>query len=129
MRHGGNLDAAVQRYAIAHGDWLDLSTGINPRAYPLPAVASASAVLTRLPSAAREALLREVARKAYGAPVGAAIAAAPGSQILIQLAARLRAGAQVAIVPAMSKRSAIEKIKGLELVHVKDVNEAIDQLA
>lgn len=33
--HGGNLLAASERYGIAPNDWLDLSTGVNPRAYPL----------------------------------------------------------------------------------------------
>lgn len=32
--HGGDLLAASERYGIPASDWLDLSTGINPRAYP-----------------------------------------------------------------------------------------------
>jgi cobalamin biosynthesis protein CobC len=36
--HGGNLREAARRYGIALDDWLDLSTGINPRGYPVPPV-------------------------------------------------------------------------------------------
>ncbi len=34
--HGGNLDAAIATFGA--GEWLDLSTGINPMAYPLPVI-------------------------------------------------------------------------------------------
>lgn len=36
--HGGQLQAASQRYAIPLADWLDFSTGISPWIYPLPPV-------------------------------------------------------------------------------------------
>lgn len=32
--HGGDLDAAMARFGGTRADWLDLSTGINPVAYP-----------------------------------------------------------------------------------------------
>ncbi len=35
--HGGGIDAARARWGGSRADWLDLSTGINPVAYPLPA--------------------------------------------------------------------------------------------
>ncbi|MCL4759807.1 MAG: threonine-phosphate decarboxylase [Rhodocyclaceae bacterium] len=38
LEHGGRLREAAQRYRIALGDWLDLSTGINPTGYPVPPV-------------------------------------------------------------------------------------------
>lgn len=34
--HGGALCAAARKYGIPVQDWLDLSTGINPNAYPVP---------------------------------------------------------------------------------------------
>lgn len=34
--HGGDITAATQRYGFPSNAWLDLSTGINPRSYPLP---------------------------------------------------------------------------------------------
>ncbi|MCB2101271.1 MAG: threonine-phosphate decarboxylase, partial [Rhodobacterales bacterium] len=36
--HGGRLEAAARRHGIPVDQWLDLSTGINPRPYPLPAL-------------------------------------------------------------------------------------------
>jgi len=47
LEHGGRLRVAAARYGIPLADWLDLSTGINPCAWPVPAV-PASAWL-RLP--------------------------------------------------------------------------------
>ena len=36
--HGGDLDRAITRFGGQRADWLDLSTGINPHAYPLPQI-------------------------------------------------------------------------------------------
>ncbi|MCB1350091.1 MAG: threonine-phosphate decarboxylase, partial [Maritimibacter sp.] len=36
--HGGGLDDAVALHGGHREDWLDLSTGINPHAYPLPEI-------------------------------------------------------------------------------------------
>ncbi|MCP4822092.1 MAG: threonine-phosphate decarboxylase, partial [Shimia sp.] len=36
--HGGGIDAAVAQYGGTRDGWLDLSTGINPVPYPLPAL-------------------------------------------------------------------------------------------
>jgi cobalamin biosynthetic protein CobC len=38
LEHGGRLRRAARDYGIALADWLDLSTGINPDAYPVPAI-------------------------------------------------------------------------------------------
>ena len=38
--HGGDLDRAIAHYGGARSDWIDLSTGINPHSYPLPALAA-----------------------------------------------------------------------------------------
>lgn len=38
LEHGGGLRVATSRYGIPLGDWLDLSTGINPNAWPTPAI-------------------------------------------------------------------------------------------
>lgn len=34
--HGGDIVSAAARYGIAEGEWIDLSTGINPYSYPVP---------------------------------------------------------------------------------------------
>lgn len=79
-RHGGDLSPLV-----AEGDrdaWLDLSTGINPHAYP----AALDAVdLRALPQADALAALHSAARAAYRVPPSAGLVAAPGTQIVISL--------------------------------------------
>ncbi len=87
MRHGGNLDEAARLFGRPVDDWLDLSTGINPDPYPAPAFDAAT--LARLPRADEVARLEDAARVAYGVPDGAAIAAAPGTQAIIQWLPRL----------------------------------------
>ena len=36
--HGGDIQAASQRYHIPQEHWIDLSTGMNPEPYPIPAL-------------------------------------------------------------------------------------------
>src|SRR6187402_2098466 len=64
IRHGGNLREAATRYGIALADWLDLSTGINPRAYPVSPVPVDA--WRRLPEDADG--FAELAAKHYRAP-------------------------------------------------------------
>jgi cobalamin biosynthetic protein CobC len=77
IRHGGNLREAAHRYGIALDDWLDLSTGINPRAYPVPPVPVDA--WRRLPEDADG--LAELAARHYGAPGALPVA---GSQAAIR---------------------------------------------
>jgi cobalamin biosynthetic protein CobC len=82
LEHGGRLRAAARRYAASGaGDpaaWLDLSTGINPCAYPVAAIDPAC--WRRLPE--DDDGLDEVAAGYYGS---ARLLALPGSQAAIQL--------------------------------------------
>lgn len=94
--HGGNLAAAAAAYGRPRGDWLDLSTGINPRPYPMPPIPPDA--WTRLPEAADLAMLLDAARVGYGVGAAADVVAAPGTQALIQWLPRLRAAGRVAIV-------------------------------
>ena len=84
MKHGGDLTEAIARFGGAPGSWLDLSTGINPWPWPIPQHLPES-VWQRLPSRAESEALLDAARKTYGVPDGAGIAAAAGTQALIQL--------------------------------------------
>ena len=79
--HGGNLDAAMARFGGAGGDWIDLSTGINPRPYPVPDIPPQA--WTALPTEADMAGLREAAARAYDA--ACAIAPVAGAQAAIQM--------------------------------------------
>ncbi len=97
MNHGGDLSEAIAHYGGGPQDWLDLSTGINPRPWPVPAGLFAD-VLHRLPAHADEDALIEAARQTYDAPKDAAIVAAPGTQALIQWLPHLAPPGNVAIL-------------------------------
>lgn len=93
MRHGGDLAWASRSYGIAEGDWLDLSTGINPRPWPGAAAMHAMQIselnLDRLPAADKIDELLVAARIFYGVPADVAIAATPGSEAVIRCLPRL----------------------------------------
>ncbi len=94
--HGGDIEAVRRRFPQAPEPWIDLSTGINPYAYPfdLPSVE----VWQRLPQASADAAARLAAAQRYGAADPEAIVAAPGSQALIQIVPRLIEAADVAVI-------------------------------
>lgn len=94
--HGGDLARARALFPDAPQPWVDLSTGINPIPYPLPALPLS--LWTRLPGADDEAALIAAARAAYRVPDHAGIVAAPGTQILIELLPRLAPSGPVAIL-------------------------------
>lgn len=94
--HGGDLDGARLAFPNAPEPWVDLSTGINPWPYPLPPIPADA--WNRLPARGAEEGLRDAAAACYGAPSAAHVAAASGSQALIQLLPRLRAPGIVAVL-------------------------------
>jgi cobalamin biosynthetic protein CobC len=97
MEHGGDLSDAIRRHGGYLDDWLDLSTGINPWPWPVPATLDAAA-WQRLPSSDSLHGLLAAARRAYAADASAAVVAAPGTQALIQWLPRLAAPGPVAVV-------------------------------
>ncbi len=76
--------------------WIDLSTGVNPRAYPLPPLADE--VFTRLPDDDAFAAIDSAARKAYGAPAGVDVVPGGGAQAFIQMLPRVFPARRVAIL-------------------------------
>ncbi|MBG0803120.1 threonine-phosphate decarboxylase [Methylocystis sp. H4A] len=96
VAHGGRLDAARRLFPDAPQPWIDLSTGVNPRAYPLPPLDDE--VFTRLPDDDAFAALDGAARKAYGAPAGADVVPGGGAQAFIQMLPRVFPAKRVAIL-------------------------------
>ena len=76
--HGGGLDAAIARYGGNRADWLDLSTGINPRAYPIGRIDKT--MFERLPDEAAFDALIATARRLYAMPDHLDIVAGAGAQ-------------------------------------------------
>lgn len=117
--HGGDLDGATARFGEPAGGWVDLSTGINPRAFPLPDIPSEA--WSRLPLASDLAGLKEAAAAAYGAASTDMIACAPGTQAVIQMLPRLIAADRVAVMgPTYSEHAAAWRAAGAT---VEDIGE------
>ena len=79
--HGGGLDAAIAKYGGSRGEWLDLSTGINPVPYPMPTLPKDA--WTALPDEAAFERLYALARRLWNVPAEAAIIGATGASAII----------------------------------------------
>ena len=131
LEHGGGLRVVAERYGIPLGDWLDLSTGINPQGWPVPPIPAT--VWRRLPEVNDS--LEAAAATYYGTESLLPVA---GSQAAIQALPQLRApgrvgilspsyaehahawrrvGHQVELLPADSLDAAITRLDALVLVH------------
>src|SRR5215218_1834662 len=122
MKHGGDLTDAIARHGGAPASWLDLSTGINPRPWPIPQALRDSG-WQRLPSRTDAEALIEVARKTYDVPDGADIVAAAGTQALIQLLPYLAAPGPVAIVgPTYGEHAAAWRNAGHAVITINQLH-------
>lgn len=90
LEHGGNLRDAVLQYGRPYEEWLDLSTGINPHPYPVPALSADC--WHRLPEPSDT--LIDAARRYYQAVQLLPVA---GTQAAIQALPRLRARSRVVL--------------------------------
>ncbi|PTX42796.1 L-threonine O-3-phosphate decarboxylase [Gemmobacter caeni] len=107
--HGGNLDWAMARWGA--GDWLDLSTGINRRPYPMPALSGDD--LRALPTQAAQQALVAAAREAWTVAPDFACLALGGAQAAIQLVPRLaRAGRACVLAPTYNEHAACLRTEG-----------------
>ena len=99
LEHGGNLHEAVRLFGRPREDWLDLSTGINPRPYPAPALDAS--IWHRLPEP--DPRLAAAARQFYGAPQVLPVA---GSQAAIQALPLLRPPSAIVVAaPAYAEHA------------------------
>lgn len=107
--HGGNLDAAIARFGGA--DWIDLSTGINRRGYPLPAMPAR--VWTALPTRSTLVGLTAAARQAWAVDAQTKAVALAGAQAAIQLVPLLRqAGRARVLAPTYNEHAASLRAQG-----------------
>lgn len=99
LEHGGRLHRAAARYGIAHTQWIDLSTGINPQGWPLPPIPRD--VWTRLPE--EEDGLEVAALTYYGCR---SLLPTAGTQAAIQTLPLLREPSRVAVLsPAYAEHA------------------------
>lgn len=90
LEHGGRLREAARRYGIPLARWIDLSTGINPHAYPVPA--PPPDVWRRLPE--DDDGLEEAARRYYA---DAPLLPVAGTQAALRLLPELLPGQRVTL--------------------------------
>lgn len=97
MKHGGDLSEAMDRFGGIRSDWLDLSTGINPHAWPVPENL-APHTWTALPEQAGLDRLLGAARKTYACSSSLGLCAAPGTQALISWLPHLLPDGDIAVL-------------------------------
>jgi cobalamin biosynthetic protein CobC len=112
--HGGRIDAAALLYPSAPQPWIDLSTGINPVAWPVVQVPID--LYQRLPLARDLAQMTTAAADSYGLPANAAIVPVPGSEIAIRLLPRMMGPGRVGILtPTYGSHAAAWREAGAEV--------------
>lgn len=120
MEHGGRLAEARRLFPNAPEPFLDLSTGINPTAYPIPDLPAA--LWTRLPEPDAEAALCRAAASAYRVSDPAMVVAAPGTQLLISLLPHLLPYREAAILgPTYAEHRASWQAAGAAATEVTDL--------
>ncbi|MCC7022214.1 MAG: threonine-phosphate decarboxylase [Thermomicrobiales bacterium] len=113
--HGGNLRVASDHFGHPPDGWLDLSTGINPRPYPIPAIPAEA--FTRLPGAYWPG------KDAY--KFSPWVVAAPGSELLIRLLPHaLPEATRVAVLgPTYSSHASAWRNAGRTVVEISELRD------
>ena len=94
--HGGRLCVARALYPQVSAPWIDLSTGINPTAYPAPY--ASRQVRGRLPETDALRELESTAAKAFGVSHQAGIAAVGGTESAVRLLPHVLAVSKALVV-------------------------------
>jgi cobalamin biosynthetic protein CobC len=119
LAHGGDLSELKRLFPHAPQPLLDLSTGINPVAYPLPPLPPETHA--RLPQPGDLAALEAAASAAYRTHPGMTVAA-PGTQALIQLLPRLIPPGDVAVLaPTYEEHARAWSLAGHRVRTARDV--------
>ncbi|MGH6760131.1 MAG: threonine-phosphate decarboxylase CobD [Phyllobacterium sp.] len=125
IEHGGALDRAVAQYGGQVEDWLDLSTGINPEAFPIPGMNAE--IWNRLPDQRVLDNALQSARDYYGVPSSAGIMAGPGTQALIQIIPELVAPGDACILwPTYEEHEASFVRAGWKVSHSRRLEDIPD---
>ena len=104
---------------------VDLSTGINPIAYPLPFLPPD--VFARLPEPGALDQLCQTAARAYAAASAAHVAAAPGAQMLLPLVAALVPTGRAAVLgPTYSEHARAAALAGHAVSETSDIARLAD---
>lgn len=112
--HGGRLDAAIAAYGGERGDWLDLSTGINPVPYPIAKVTPEA--WQTLPDQDAFNRLYAAARTFWAVPQDAAIIGASGASAIIAALPHVLPHGQVMIPgPTYNEHAAAFRAAGWRL--------------
>ena len=123
--HGGDLSNAVIQYGISFDKWLDLSTGINPVAYPNIEVDATS--FKSLPQQSITEELLNSARAFYDVLSTAGFVAAPGTQAILQILPSLREQSKVAIiVPTYEEHAETWRAGGHKVRMIPDLQNMAD---
>ncbi len=113
--HGGGIDAAVMLFGGVRGDWIDLSTGINPQPYPVGALYGRD--WTDLPDIGVSKALELAARRFWRVPEAAEVLAAPGASALIARIPGLAGAGRVAVPgPTYNEHARAFRAEGWEIV-------------
>ncbi len=113
LEHGGHLIAAAKKYNIPLAQWIDLSTGINPNGWPIPAIPAKC--WQRLPEIADG--LVEAAQGHYHCH---SILPVAGSQAAIQTLPLLRSKSKVGVLkPAYAEHAHSWRLAGHEVVELE----------
>lgn len=109
--HGGGLDAAITQFGGKRGQWLDLSTGINPVPYPAPALPADA--WTALPDSDAFSRLTGYARSFWNVPADAAILPAAGASAIIAALPHILGAGEVSITkPTYNEHAAAFEAAG-----------------
>lgn len=121
-QHGGDLQHAIKTHGLSKDQWLDMSTGISPWSWPVPALSQD--VWHKLPPSSTGVL--EAAAQFYQQPLRQ-LAITPGSQLTIRLLPQLFERAVVA-VPKLGYQEHLHswRMAGHKVVFYQDIAALIE---
>jgi cobalamin biosynthetic protein CobC len=126
--HGGNIDQAMARHGGASSDWLDLSTGINPCAYPIPDLPSQA--WSDLPTISNKERLHKAAKSAWSCR--GEVLAVSGAQAAIQMmphfapAAGLPGRHAKILTPTYNEHANVLRLAGWNVEEVSQLEQLAD---